>query len=98
MSFQILESYLHPLPSRSIRKNQLMTNNIFQSNPVMLETDRWNYNHPEAVHYVGTLPGLTLFDAQFFKVNFRQGNVMDTMSRKLLEHTYQAIYDAGKIL
>ncbi|XP_038216632.1 fatty acid synthase-like [Zerene cesonia] len=36
-----------------------------------------------------------MFDAQFFKVHYRLGKNMDSMSRKLLEQAFQAIYDAG---
>ena len=47
--------------------------------------------------YTGKVPDLMLFDAQFFKVHYRQGNNMDAMARKILEQAYQAIYDAGKL-
>ncbi|KOB56859.1 Uncharacterized protein OBRU01_25788 [Operophtera brumata] len=35
------------------------------------------------------------FDAQFFRVHYKQANTMEPMSRKLLEHAYSAIYDSG---
>ncbi|XP_037292706.1 fatty acid synthase-like [Manduca sexta] len=41
------------------------------------------------------VPDLDRFDAQFFKVHYRLGISMDTMARKVLEQSYQAIYDAG---
>ncbi|XP_068623475.1 fatty acid synthase-like [Battus philenor] len=63
--------------------------NPISSNP------RWKYNHPEVAQYAGKVPDLHLFDAQFFKVHYRLGHTMDSMSRKLLEQAYQAIYDAG---
>lgn len=47
--------------------------------------------------FLGKVPGLDLFDAQFFKVHYRLGNSMDSMSRKILEQAFQAIYDAGKL-
>ncbi|XP_052739213.1 fatty acid synthase [Bicyclus anynana] len=64
-------------------------------NPINNENLRWNFDHPDVVHYTGKVPGLKLFDAQFFKVHFRLGNTMDAMARKILEQSYQAIYDAG---
>nr|XP_032526695.1 fatty acid synthase-like [Danaus plexippus plexippus] len=64
-------------------------------NPVSDENSRWVYDHPEVAQFTGKLPGLKLFDAQFFKVHFRLGSNMDPMGRKILEQAYQAIYDAG---
>ncbi|GBP93124.1 Fatty acid synthase [Eumeta japonica] len=59
------------------------------------DEQRWSYHHSEAPKNVGTAKDLDSFDAQFFKVNRKMSTVMDAMSRKLMEHTYQAIYDAG---
>ncbi|KAJ8711408.1 hypothetical protein PYW07_008650 [Mythimna separata] len=64
-------------------------------NPVSKEALRFQYHHPEVVQYSGTVPGLSYFDAQFFKVHYRLANCMDPMGRKILEQSYQAIYDAG---
>ncbi|XP_063539371.1 fatty acid synthase-like [Cydia strobilella] len=63
--------------------------------PIVDGKPRWNYHHPEVPKQVGLIPGLDLFDGQFFRVAYRMGIYMDPMSRKLLEHVYQAIYDAG---
>ncbi|KAJ8713073.1 hypothetical protein PYW08_008377 [Mythimna loreyi] len=64
-------------------------------NPVSKEGLRFKYNHPEVVQHSGSVPGLGQFDAQFFKVHYRLANCMDPMARKILEQSYQAIYDAG---
>ncbi|KAJ8711409.1 hypothetical protein PYW07_008651 [Mythimna separata] len=64
-------------------------------NPVSKEALRFKYNHPEVVQYAGTVPELSYFDAQFFKVHYRLANSMDPMGRKILEQSYQATYDAG---
>ncbi|XP_075990948.1 fatty acid synthase-like [Anticarsia gemmatalis] len=56
---------------------------------------RFTYSHPELGQCAGNIPDIKMFDAQFFKVNNRLAESMDPMSRKLLEQTYQAIYDAG---
>ncbi|XP_028042183.1 fatty acid synthase-like [Bombyx mandarina] len=63
--------------------------------PITSERQRWSYSHPEVSQCTGKLLDLDRFDAQFFKVHFRLGNSMDSMGRKVLEQTYQAIYDAG---
>ncbi|XP_050685039.1 fatty acid synthase-like isoform X1 [Leptidea sinapis] len=64
-------------------------------NPVGTKEPRWEYYHPEIVNYTGQVPDLNRFDAQFFKVHYLLANAMDPMSRKMLEHAYEAIYDAG---
>ncbi|XP_045770797.1 fatty acid synthase-like [Maniola jurtina] len=64
-------------------------------NPVNNENSRWNYDHPEVAQYTGKVPGINLFDAQFFKVFYHLANNMEPMTRKLLEKTFEAIYDAG---
>ncbi|KAI8442370.1 hypothetical protein MSG28_005892 [Choristoneura fumiferana] len=56
---------------------------------------RWKFDNPEVPQYVGLIPDLDTFDAQFFKVHYRLCCNMDSMGRKALEHSYQAIYDAG---
>ncbi|XP_026333120.1 fatty acid synthase-like [Hyposmocoma kahamanoa] len=66
-----------------------------KKNPVSPEVCRWNFKHPDVPNTTGIVPGLSYFDAQFFKVHYRLGQSMDPMSRKILEMTYQAIYDAG---
>ncbi|XP_052739226.1 fatty acid synthase [Bicyclus anynana] len=64
-------------------------------NPINNDKSRWEFEHPEVSQYSGKVPGLELFDAQFFKVHYRLSHNMDPMSRKLIEQAYQAIYDAG---
>ncbi|KAJ8711411.1 hypothetical protein PYW07_008653 [Mythimna separata] len=66
-----------------------------KENPITSEGLRWNYKHPDLALASGMAPDLDLFDAQFFTVYYRLGNYMDPMSRKALEQTYQALYDAG---
>ena len=67
-----------------------------QINPVTEEGLRFKSNLPGVVQKAGSVPGLSYFDAQFFKVHYRLGNTMDPMGRKILEQSYQAIYDAGE--
>lgn len=68
----------------------------FQVNPVNSDNPRWKYYYPEMPEHYGKAPELNTFDAQFFKVYYRLGKNMEPMSRKLLEQTFQALYDAGK--
>ncbi|KAJ0172969.1 hypothetical protein K1T71_011145 [Dendrolimus kikuchii] len=80
----------------SARNVKELSNILYdKKNPIHDENMRWNYNHPELCNKTGKAPGLNRFDAQFFKVHWRQSNNMDAMSRKLLEQSFQAIYDAG---
>ncbi|XP_041972481.1 fatty acid synthase-like [Aricia agestis] len=63
-------------------------------NPIK-KSDRWTSAYSEASQHIGVIPDLEYFDAQFFRVTYRLSSCMDPMSRKLLEQTYQAIFDAG---
>ncbi|KOB65222.1 Uncharacterized protein OBRU01_23032, partial [Operophtera brumata] len=54
-------------------------------NPVTAGESRWTFKHPEVTNITGKVSDLDRFDAQFFKVHYRQANSMDPMSRKLLE-------------
>ncbi|XP_076681300.1 fatty acid synthase-like [Andrena cerasifolii] len=67
-------------------------------NKVDLVTDnssRWNIDHEEIPRDGGKVPRLCKFDALFFGVHYKQARTMDAMCRMLLEHTYEAIIDAG---
>ncbi|XP_063541568.1 fatty acid synthase-like [Cydia strobilella] len=66
-----------------------------KENLVQKYDPRWHFEHPELHEYYGRIPGLDRFDAQFFMVHYRMGNTLDAMARKVLENTYQAIFDAG---
>ncbi|XP_028159425.1 fatty acid synthase-like [Ostrinia furnacalis] len=66
-----------------------------KKNPITSGSKRWTFNHPEVSRYTGDVPQLGRFDAQFFGVHFRLASNMDFMSRKMMEQTFQAIYDAG---
>ncbi|XP_072757739.1 fatty acid synthase-like [Anoplolepis gracilipes] len=43
---------------------------------------------------MGTINNVEKFDANFFNLSFEQTHTLDSMSRMLLEHTYEAIIDA----
>ncbi|GBP44687.1 Fatty acid synthase [Eumeta japonica] len=55
----------------------------------------WRYKHPELPAHLGRMSEPHTFDAQFFRMHHRLAVAADTIARKLLEQTYQAIYDAG---
>lgn len=59
-----------------------------------LET-RWKHIDPEIPKNLGKTVNLNKFDASFFSVNNRQAYFMDPQCRCLLEHSYEAILDAG---
>jgi fatty acid synthase len=44
---------------------------------------------------MGTINNVEKFDADSLNVSFKQANILDPMTRILLEHTYEAIIDAG---
>ncbi|KAK0176607.1 hypothetical protein PV328_000726 [Microctonus aethiopoides] len=70
--------------------------NLF--NKLNLITDqkmRWSIQHPDIPKGTGKVNNIQKFDASFFDINSKQAHTMDPMSRMLLEHTYEAIIDAG---
>lgn len=44
---------------------------------------------------MGLIDNCEKFDADYFEIPFNKVHCMDPMSRMLLEHTYEAIVDAG---
>lgn len=51
--------------------------------------------HPDLPRRMGIINNVEKFDADFFNVPFKQAHMFDPMTRMLLEHTYEAIVDAG---
>lgn len=56
---------------------------------------RWRHTNPEIPKRTGKTVNLEKFDAFFFSVHHRQAQTMDPQCRMLLEHSYEAILDAG---
>ncbi|EFN74070.1 Fatty acid synthase [Camponotus floridanus] len=56
---------------------------------------RWNHAHPDIPQRTGKINNLEKFDAEYFDVSFNEVPLIDPMGRMLLEHTYEAIIDAG---
>lgn len=46
-------------------------------------------------HRIGKVNNLEKFDSEFFNISAAEVHVMDPAARTLLEHTYEAIIDAG---
>ncbi|XP_070161148.1 fatty acid synthase-like [Polyergus mexicanus] len=59
------------------------------------DTRRWNHAHPEIPQRTGKINNMKKFDAEYFGISFDEVAMMDPMGRMLLEHTYEAIVDAG---
>jgi fatty acid synthase, animal type len=56
---------------------------------------RWKHLDPNLPKRYGKVNRIEKFDALFFSVHNRQANWMDPQCRMLLEHSYEAILDAG---
>nr|XP_012227615.1 PREDICTED: fatty acid synthase-like [Linepithema humile] len=61
----------------------------------LLRLNRWDIEHSDLPLRTGTINNLEKFDADFFDISFKQTNILDPMIRMLLEHSYEAIIDAG---
>lgn len=59
------------------------------------DESRWPHFHPDVPKRTGKLRNLEKFDASFFSIHNRLANTTDPQARVLLEHTYEAILDAG---
>ncbi|XP_077270184.1 fatty acid synthase-like [Temnothorax americanus] len=46
-------------------------------------------------HRIGKVNNINKFDSEFFNISVTEAHIMDPMTRMLLEHTYEAIIDAG---
>lgn len=78
---------------------------------VSCDNRRWEPTHPEIPQRTGKVNKVTKFDAGFFgKINqqtiplsefmllglhYRQNHTTDPMNRMLMEHTIEALFDAG---
>ncbi|XP_067206014.1 fatty acid synthase-like [Linepithema humile] len=59
------------------------------------EERRWNHGHPDLPQRMGMIDNCEKFDADYFEIPFNEVHFMDPLSRMLMEHTYEAIVDAG---
>ncbi|XP_046608840.1 fatty acid synthase-like [Neodiprion virginianus] len=70
--------------------------NLFNKVDLITDDDRrWKLENSDIPKRTGKVNDIDRFDAQFFGINFKEAHTMDPMARMLLEHTYEAIIDAG---
>jgi acyl transferase domain-containing protein len=60
-----------------------------------LSENRWKGISYDLPKYSGFMPNVQKFDGKFFGLPDKRVDVMDPQSRILLEHAYEAIFDAG---
>ncbi|KAJ2940724.1 hypothetical protein O0L34_g14835 [Tuta absoluta] len=53
------------------------------------------FEHADLSSYSGKISDIEKFDAQFFRVTHDQADSLDPVGRKLMEHAYGTLYDAG---
>lgn len=51
--------------------------------------------HIELPRHYGKINGVDRFDAQFFRVTPNQAHSFEPVGRKVMEHSYSAMFDAG---
>ncbi|XP_072763054.1 fatty acid synthase-like [Anoplolepis gracilipes] len=64
-------------------------------NLLRMDHGRWKEEHPDLPGRMGTINNVEKFDADFFNLSLEQAHTLDSMTRMLLEHTHEAIIDAG---
>ncbi|XP_015113057.1 fatty acid synthase [Diachasma alloeum] len=75
--------------------NQFRDNLMNKRDLITDDNRRWTLDHPEIPQRTGKINNINKFDADYFDYDFKQSHTMDPMGRMLLEHTYEAIVDAG---
>ncbi|XP_011875302.1 PREDICTED: fatty acid synthase-like [Vollenhovia emeryi] len=58
------------------------------------EHGRWN-NYFDMPSRIGKIDNIEKFDSQFFNISTIEADMLDPMARMVLEHTYEALVDAG---
>lgn len=70
--------------------------NLYSKTDMVDDTEtRWKHFHPDVPVRTGKIGNLEKFDASFFSIHHRLANSTDPQARILLEHSYEAILDAG---
>ncbi|XP_018360981.1 PREDICTED: fatty acid synthase-like [Trachymyrmex cornetzi] len=75
--------------------NQLRENLFNKIDLVRADHNRWEIDHEEFPRRMGTVNNIEKFDADFFGLSFEQAHTLVPETRLLLEHSYEAIIDAG---
>ncbi|XP_036142716.1 fatty acid synthase-like [Monomorium pharaonis] len=75
--------------------NQLRENLFNKIDLVRPNHGRWKIDHSDFSNRMGTISNIEKFDADFFGISVQQAHVFSPDVRMLLEHSYEAIIDAG---
>ncbi|XP_036143548.1 fatty acid synthase [Monomorium pharaonis] len=75
---------------------QQLRENLFNKiDLVRMDHGRWKIEHPDLPSRMGTINNVEKLDADFFGLSFEQAHAFSPEARMLLEHSYEAIIDAG---
>ncbi|KAF0755952.1 fatty acid synthase-like isoform X1 [Aphis craccivora] len=83
---------LFPESDNITELSDLLFNKI---NGVTIDSRRWKPNHLGAINGTGKIKNIDKFDATFFSVHPKLCNVMDLLTKTLLERSIESIIDAG---
>ncbi|XP_036142914.1 fatty acid synthase-like [Monomorium pharaonis] len=76
--------------------NKLRENLFNKVDLVKANHDRWKEDFvPDISSRIGTVNNVKKFDKNFFDLSFTQAHTLSPESRLLMEHSYEAIIDAG---
>ncbi|KYQ49068.1 Fatty acid synthase [Trachymyrmex zeteki] len=75
--------------------NHLRENLFNKIDLVRADHGRWEKDNPELPKRIGIINNMEKFDADFFGLSFKQAHTLTCEARMLLEHSYEAIIDAG---
>ncbi|KAL6267253.1 hypothetical protein P5V15_000327 [Pogonomyrmex californicus] len=75
--------------------NQLRENLFNKVDLVRPDHNRWKIEYPDLPNRMGTINNTEKFDADFFGFSIEQAHTCDPIIRILLEHSYEAVIDAG---
>ncbi|XP_058818329.1 fatty acid synthase-like [Topomyia yanbarensis] len=73
-----------------------LARNLYEKRDLVDDSEvRFKHTMPDVPRRAGKINNLTKFDREFFGYDRRQRDTMDPQQRMLIEHTYEAILDAG---
>ncbi|XP_036142985.1 fatty acid synthase-like [Monomorium pharaonis] len=75
--------------------NQLRENLFNKFDLVRENHDRWKKDIPDISSRMGTVTNIQKFDSNFFELSLDQTYTLSPEARLLMEHSYEAIIDAG---
>lgn len=86
------------ISGRFPRSNNMreFADNLFNKSDMADDSEiRWNHFYPEIPKRSGKIQNLDRFDSTFFSDNNKLANCTDPQARIILEHSFEAILDAG---